>query len=54
MSGGGVAGGLTSISLTSAPEYGIDYVAISGRGVIHNATNARVTFFDGSFPMSRD
>lgn len=47
---GVVAGGLTNISLTSAPEYGIDYVAISGRGVIHNATDAPATFFDGDIP----
>ncbi|MGX9901669.1 hypothetical protein ACW0JT_20525 [Arthrobacter sp. SA17] len=48
--GGVVAGGLTEISLRPAPEYGVDYVAITGRGVIHNATDAPVTFFDGDIP----
>lgn len=47
---GVVAGGLTSISLTPAPQYGVGYVAIDGRGVIHNATDAPVTFFDGDIP----
>jgi hypothetical protein len=45
-----VAGGLTEISMAPAPEYGVDYVAITGRGVLHNATDASVTFFDGDIP----
>jgi hypothetical protein len=45
-----VAGGLTEISVSPAPEYGAGYVSISGRGVILNATDAQVTFFDGFVP----
>lgn len=47
---GVVAGGLTEISVAPAPEYGTGYVSISGRGVIHNATDAQVSFFDGFIP----
>lgn len=47
---GVVAGGLTEISVVPAPQYGAGFVSISGRGVIHNTTNAQVTFFDGFIP----